>query len=72
MEKEKIKAEELRFSIENDRFVFISKDIAEIKNECIKLVKKKQTATIYKNGINIGWIGEDLSQRIGWGYLIND
>lgn len=51
--------------------IITSLNLDDIKNEASKMSKIKLTGSIYFNGKKIGWIGEDLSQRSGWGYFID-
>jgi len=58
------------YAIEQSDGIETSARLSDIEIKAKKYAKQKKTAIITKNGIKIGWIGEDLSQRIGWGWYI--
>lgn len=62
------------YSIATPTFSFLQvcRTLEELKPYINKFVCNREEAFILKNGQEIGWIGEDLTQRIGWGYYIDE
>lgn len=58
------------YSILLENEVITSYSLREIEKKAVYLARKRRTGKVMLNGIEIGWIGEDLSERIGWGYFI--
>lgn len=58
------------YAIQYINGVETSASLQVIESKAKKYAKERKTATITKNGRKIGWIGEDLSQRLGWGWHI--
>ena len=58
------------YSIQTNNSIWTSADFKEILKIAVKLSKKRKTATICKDGNKIGWVGKDLTQRLGWGFYI--
>ena len=60
------------YAIQFSNGVETSADLEVIKRKAKKYAEQKKTATITENGNKIGWVGEDLTQRIGWGWYIQE
>lgn len=58
------------YAIQFSNSVETSSDLNVIERKAKKYAEQKKTATITENGNEIGWIGEDLTQRKGWGWNI--
>ena len=58
------------YAIQQSNGVETSAILQVIENKAKKYAKEKKTAIITKNGNKIGWVGEDLTQRLGWGWHI--
>lgn len=58
------------YAIQLSNGVETSDNLSDIESKAKKYAKQRKTATITKNGEKIGWVGEDLSQRLGWGWYI--
>ena len=58
------------YAIQFSNGVETSSDLNVIERKAKKYAEQKKTATITENGKEIGWIGEDLTQRKGWGWYI--
>lgn len=52
--------------------VMTTTDFNEVKKKAISQFKQKLTATIYKNGEKIGDVFQDLTQRVGWNWIIKN
>lgn len=61
---------ENRYSLITEKGIETSNDIGVIERKAKAMLKKKQKATIQCNGVDIGFVGEDLTQRTGWGMYI--
>lgn len=62
------------YSIATSEFAFLQvcKTLEDLKPYIERFVANRRKAEILKNGEPIGWIGPDLTQRIGWGYYIDN
>lgn len=58
------------YAIQQSNGIETSASLQVIENKAKKYAKQRKTATITKNGEEIGWVGEDLTQRLGWGWYI--
>jgi len=58
------------YAIQQSNGVETSSSLQVIESKAKKYAKQKKTAIITKNGNKIGWVGEDLTQRLGWGWYI--
>ncbi len=58
------------YAIQFSNGVETSSDLNVIERKAKKYAEQKKTATITENGNEIGWIGEDLTKRKGWGWYI--
>ena len=58
------------YEIHISKGVETSASLQVIEDKAKKYAKERKTAIITKNGESIGWVGEDLSQRLGWGWCI--
>ena len=58
------------YSILSTGFVETNNELEPIRKRAVKFFKQRKTATIYKDGKKIGWVGEDLTRRVGWGCYI--
>ena len=58
------------YAIQQNNTVETSASLQVIENKAKKYAKQRKIATITKNGVKIGWVGEDLTQRLGWGWYI--
>jgi hypothetical protein len=58
------------YAIQFSNGVETSTNMEEIERKAKKYAEEKKTATITENGNEIGWIGEDLTKRKGWGWYI--
>lgn len=58
------------YAIQVGNGVETSYDLSVIERKAKKYAKQRKTATITENGNEIGWVGEDLTQRKGWGWYI--
>jgi hypothetical protein len=61
---------EKRYSLITSRIIETSNDIDVIERKAKIMLKNKQEATIQCNGVEIGFVGKDLTQRTGWGMYI--
>ncbi len=50
--------------------VFITRNYDELKRRAKWLFRQKLVATFYHDGINIGEVYEDYSERTGFGYSL--
>ena len=60
-----------RYAITGEGIAIVSSSVEEIVKEANTLKRKKRKCEIYRDGQLIGWIGEDLTQREGWGLFID-
>lgn len=62
------------YSIATPKFTFLQvcKTLDKLRPYINRFIRNREKATILKNGEEVGWIGEDLTQRLGWGYYINE
>lgn len=58
------------YAIQFSNGVETSSNLNVIERKAKKYAEQKKTATITENGNEIGWIGEDLTKRKGWGWYI--
>lgn len=50
--------------------VMTSLAFGDIEKKLVSLFKQRLEATTYKDGVLIGKVWKDNSQRLGWNYLI--
>jgi hypothetical protein len=49
-----------------------SSTLEPIKKKVISLFKQKLSATVYKDGVMVGKVFEDDSERLGWNWFIEN
>jgi len=52
--------------------VFTTNDYPKLKKKVVSLFKQHLTATVYKDGKEIGKVFQDDSQRNNWNYIIEE
>ena len=58
------------YAIVQKNTVETRRTLSEITALAKKYAKDSGEAKVLKNGKEIGWIGQDLSKRLGWGFFI--